>query len=653
LIEPKIQLNISGICSVSYSKICIKFKKRIFVKLNQNSSDIPPPKLITALRNYNLLPAIVFLPTRRKCDEAATEVAADKSQKTDAEKQIKRQEIFEEHAALNPEIKAHKHRRLLLRDGVASHHAGHIPAWKLLIEKMMSKNLLNAIFATSTVAAGVDFPARTVVISNADTRGNDGWRPLAASELQQMTGRAGRRGKDNVGFVVLAPGQFQNPKKIAALLKSPPDALQSQFRSTYTSLLNLLDAFGNFAQVREIAEKSFAFRETAAQIDKLQNLREQRLKRLREQIETSGFAISIEDIRAFERLTNVRLRLQEKTPTTRGEVRQKWLEENVEAGRIVTKSRNGKRFFLVLSVFGEKVVVMRDDGQGATLSLPHIGRVYAKKYAVKEASLDVAFDEIHAGVNSPLDEPKISHKSDDSDEAVELVNSLIEKLLPENTSEDDKRRAFQFLWETWNDAEYLEKSARDIEYLRGDIWLPFERRALALDHFGYLDFSAQKVTERGKWLADLRVDRPLLVGEALRHGIFDNLQPKYVAGLMASLAADSDRNYGEIHLSYELSDILSEFESIIFNVTGIEWKFGVEASEEINFSAAATAEAWAEGASWEDLVFYTKAEEGDLVRLLSRTGEALLQVANLRDSNPNAAAIARETAAIILREPIR
>ena len=119
---------------------------------------------------------------------------------------------------------------MLLRAGVASHHAGHIPSWKLVIEKMMSAGLLDAIFATSTVAAGVDFPARTVVISNSETRSNDGWRPLQASELQQMTGRAGRRGKDKVGFVVLAPGNFQNPPRIATLLKSPPDALQSQFR---------------------------------------------------------------------------------------------------------------------------------------------------------------------------------------------------------------------------------------------------------------------------------------------------------------------------------------------------------------------------------------------------------------------------------------
>ena len=230
------------------------------ILMDPAKAEIPPAKLVIALSRFDLLPAIVFLPTRRKCDEAASEVAADRSQRADTERQKRRQEIFDEFAAEFPEVIDHKHAHVIVNAGVAAHHAGHIPSWKLLIEKMMSGGLLNALFATSTVAAGVDFPARSVVIVNADTRGNDGWRALTASELQQMTGRAGRRGRDNVGFVVLAPGQFQNPRKIAELLKSPPDALRSRFRATYTSLLNLLDAFGNFEQVREIAEKSFAFR---------------------------------------------------------------------------------------------------------------------------------------------------------------------------------------------------------------------------------------------------------------------------------------------------------------------------------------------------------------------------------------------------------
>ncbi|HEY8559517.1 MAG TPA: hypothetical protein VIL74_03870 [Pyrinomonadaceae bacterium] len=615
--------------------------------------EIPPPKLITALRNYNLLPAIIFMPTRRRCDEAALEVAADKAQKTNPEKAQKRQEIYQEYLAANPEIKSHKHRKIVLRAGVASHHAGHIPAWKLLIEKMMSAGLLDAIFATSTVAAGVDFPARTVVISNADTRGNDGWRALQASELQQMTGRAGRRGKDNVGFVVLAPSNFQNPPKIAELLKSPPDALNSQFRATYTSLLNLLDAFGGFGQVREIAEKSFAFRETSGQIARLERHAEQREKSLLKKLDGNEFGFGVETARAFERLTASRQRLQESLPNFRAEMRLNWLRENVQIGRVVTKGKSAKRFFLVINVFGEKVVAMREDGQGATLALPNIGRVYQKTYKLEERSLENAFYDIHEGRNPALEEPKLAAQSRETDDAVSVLSAQIDRLLPANLSEDAKRRAFQLLWDTWEEAEFLEKTARDMEILRSEIWLPFERRAKVLDHFGYLDFAAEKVTERGKWLADLRVDRPLLVGEALRHGLFDELEPKHAAALMASLAADSDRNFGELYLSDKILDVVTAFEDIIYAVSGVEWKLGVEPSEEINLSAAAAAEHWADGVSWEELVFRTKAEEGDLVRLLSRTGEALLQIAQLAKSNPRAAELARQTAEIILREPIR
>nr|MBA4186295.1 hypothetical protein [Acidobacteriota bacterium] len=315
--------------------------------------------------------------------------------------------------------------------------------------------------------------------------------------------------------------------------------------------------------------------------------------------------------------------------------------------------KSGRRFFLVISVHGEKISAMREDGEGTTFALSHVNRVYEKIYLIKDASVEQAFDEIHAGKNPPLDEPKLSLKKDGADETVEIINFLIEKFFPENLSEEAKRSAANFLWECWDDAEFLEKTTRDIDYLKSEIWLPFEHRARVLHHFGYLDFPSQKVTTRGKWLADLRVDRPLLVGEALRHGLFEKLQTKQVAGLMAALAADSDRNYGELYLSDEILDVLTKFEDIIFNVSNVEWKNGVEPAPEMNFSAAATAERWADGMAWSDLVFQTKAEEGDLVRLLSRTGEALMQVAHLKDSNTEAAAIARTTAEVVLREPIR
>ena len=615
--------------------------------MNPRPPEIPPHKLLSTLRGYNLLPAIIFMPTRRKCDEAALEVSNDKSQKTDTEKQKQRVAIFEEFVVENPEIKQHKHVRILLNSGVASHHAGHIPTWKLLIEKMMSGGLLNAIFATSTVAAGVDFPARTVVISNADARGNDGWRALRASELQQMTGRAGRRGKDNVGFVILAPGQFQNPKKIAELLKAPPDPLESQFRSTYTSLLNLLDAFKNFEQVRDIAQKSFAFQKVARQIEQKKSETAGKARNLEQMLAGNDFGLTLNDVLGFERLSSARARLQEMIPISRAELRHDWLEENVLAGRIISQGRGGKRLFIVINVHGEKITAMRDDGQGASVALDRVSRVFENIYPIKDKSIERAFFETIEGKNPPLEEPRLSTKRNDSDSAAELIGSLMNTI-----SKDDKGQA-ELLWNAAKDATALEQQQRDIEFLYSEIWLPFERRAKILDHFGYIDFRNEQVTESGKWLADVRVDRTLLVGEALRRGILNELAPKTLAGLMAALAADSDRNYGDLYLSNELLDVVNDFEDIIYDVSNVEWKFGIEPSEEINLSAAAAAERWAGGMAWDDLVNRTKAEEGDLFRLLARTGEALMQIAHLKKSNPAAADIARTTAEMLLREPIR
>src|SRR3982751_2322445 len=188
--------------------------------------EMPPATMLAALGSYNLLPAIVFLPTRRRCDEAASEAALSRRTTSDDRREARR-DFMLSFVEQYPEVRRHRHWDTIVRGGVASHHAGHLPAWKLVIEKMMSAELLDAIFATATVAAGVDFPARTVVVTVADRRTGRGWQSLTASELQQMTGRAGRRGKDRVGFIVAAPGPHQDPRKIAELLAAQPNDLRS------------------------------------------------------------------------------------------------------------------------------------------------------------------------------------------------------------------------------------------------------------------------------------------------------------------------------------------------------------------------------------------------------------------------------------------
>src|SRR4029079_7516449 len=207
--------------------------------------EMPSATLLAALDGYNLLPAIVFLPTRRRCDPAASGAALARRDPNDTRRETRR-DFMRAFVEQHPEVRGHRHWDTIIRGGVASHHAGHIPAWKLVIEKLMSAGLLDAIFATTTVAAGVDFPARSVVLTGADARTGSGWRTLSASEMQQMTGRAGRRGRDTCAFSIAAPGLHKDRERIGQLLKTPPDPLVSQFRATYTTLLNLLDAYGSF-----------------------------------------------------------------------------------------------------------------------------------------------------------------------------------------------------------------------------------------------------------------------------------------------------------------------------------------------------------------------------------------------------------------------
>jgi superfamily II RNA helicase len=139
----------------------------------------------------------------------------------------------------------------------------------------------------------------------------------------------------------------------------------------------------------------------------------------------------------------------------------------------------------------------------------------------------------------------------------------------------------------------------------------------------------------------------------VRQGLFDALDAPRAAGLMAALASDEDRDYGELGLDDKLINILARFDEVAYRVATEEWKQGLEPAPEINFSAAATASHWAAGLEWADLVQETRAEEGDLVRMLSRTGESLLQIAGLRHAQPGAARSAERAAEAILREPVR
>ena len=165
---------------------------------------IHPVDLIEILRHKRLTPAIIFLTSRRACDDALD--AFQRSQATLTPERSTAISTFLKELALDfPSIADHPLIPVVQRYGVAAHHAGHLPSWKIAVEELMRKGYLDAVFATTTLAAGVDFPARTVVITQSSVRKSKDFSDLTVGEIQQLAGRGGRRGKDLVGFVIVTP----------------------------------------------------------------------------------------------------------------------------------------------------------------------------------------------------------------------------------------------------------------------------------------------------------------------------------------------------------------------------------------------------------------------------------------------------------------
>lgn len=216
----------------------------------------PMGKILGILRHYDLLPAIFFMKSRADCD-TAIELCTSEGLDADPNRKERLNKRVAELLEKNIHIKNHKQRWNLENLAVGSHHSGQLPYWKIVIETLMSEGLLDAMFATSTVAAGVNFPARTVVVLNSDRFNGVDFMPLTPTEFSQMTGRSGRRGMDNIGFAVALPGKFMNLRLMAKLVNLPPEPVLSQIKVNFSMILNLLLSHSPM-QIKELLQHSFA-----------------------------------------------------------------------------------------------------------------------------------------------------------------------------------------------------------------------------------------------------------------------------------------------------------------------------------------------------------------------------------------------------------
>lgn len=261
------------------------------------------PGVCQALVNDNMLPAIFFVFSRAGCEQAVQEVV-DSGMCFTTDQQATRIEQLA-HLALSDLSDAEfalvggpqwVHGLTL---GVAAHHAGLLPVMKELVERLFIQGLLRVVFATETLALGVNMPARTVIIEQLDKWNGSEHAPLTAGEYTQLTGRAGRRGIDSLGYAVTLLSEQTPPYMVASLASKRSYPLHSAFVPTYNMTVNLL-AYLDLTRARNNIEKSFAQWEAEHAVRKI--AAKARQAREKAQQKLSGAVCERGDVMELERL---------------------------------------------------------------------------------------------------------------------------------------------------------------------------------------------------------------------------------------------------------------------------------------------------------------------------------------------------------------
>ena len=218
-------------------------------------------EIIDILDDEDLLPAIFFIFSRSACDQAVRQCIQAGVRLTNNEERDEIRRVIEEKcyniADEDLATLGFFEWRTSLERGVAAHHAGMLPTFKETVEELFLRKLVKVVFATETLALGINMPARTVVLDRLDKFNGEGRVQITAGEYTQLTGRAGRRGIDTEGHSVIQWAGNLDPAVVAGLASKRTYPLNSSFRPTFNMAINLLDAFGR-ERARTVLETSFA-----------------------------------------------------------------------------------------------------------------------------------------------------------------------------------------------------------------------------------------------------------------------------------------------------------------------------------------------------------------------------------------------------------
>jgi len=529
---------------------------------------------------------------------------------------------------------------------------------------MMNRGHLDAIFSTSTVAAGVNFPARTVVLVQSDRFDGRRFADLTATELHQMTGRAGRRGKDRVGFALILPGLYQDPFLIHHLMDSPPEAIRSQIQISFSMVLNLLLSHRPTG-IRDLLEKSLAaFQDQRSHPDfrrqwkrlapKLRGFLPENLLDNRDPLDLMAAVRAQMGIK--ERIQHLKARI------ARGQ-RDVLFSHTLRRGRLFV-DRKGRTYVAFHTFYR---------GQRPYCSAhPVNASVKGRKGGVKLRSIPLeSIDHLlDFRVDIPEEVSKESLRAILFSLPVTGLRPI--RVVPEMATADEEelRRAeselaalpdFDVLKNRVRSDKTARNAIRQVERLaletgrqRHHLWNEFTRHLEFLKQTGFVD-AENRLTPDGRWASCLRLDHPLLIAEAIRKGILDESDPPTLAGLLAPFVVDKTKDV-EVRCNgmpelEDLSALLNRLGQQLHPLQRLKRQKGFETLP-IQFWPAAAVLLWARGQKWDVLLRSIAVEEGDMAALVLRTADHLRQLFDLAETHPSLARTARRALPLILREPV-
>ncbi len=631
-------------------------------------SPLPPfTQVLAATEHADLLPAIFFLKSRSDCDAALTAVAGARL-RVEPERREALGRYLDEYLEQYPFVAGHPHIGYLRNLHVAAHHAGHLPHWKLLVERLMQRGLLRAIFSTSTVAAGVNFPARTVVITQSDRFNGRDFVDLTATDLLQMTGRAGRRGMDNIGFCLAVPGPFNDVPLLAGLLNAEPEPIRSQIHIGFSMALNLLLS-QRPAEVKQLLSMSLA---TFQRLEERQQRPgegmglQRSLRPLAAMLDGSGCPGPEEAVvrrRRRSQLLRTRRRLQEEFASLDG------------PGAAWGALQRGR---VIMDMMGEAFAVLRRESHGRergalAVSLtpdrrlqrgrPRLGFVALEEmtgffaevldlpYAGGGRALAQAVLDQAPARPTPLSEPEVRALA--GREEGELGQRLLDV--------DEELAAMAcgdcpVGEECLGSAELARKLDEAADLLARvqeeshAFWYDFVRHLEFLRSEGLAGPSGE-LTPDGLWASKLRLDHPVLIAEAIRRGALPQGDPVLLASLVALFVDEREREGESPYLGERLKQGIVSLQAALDPMLNRLRQWGFSTPPMPPASAAAVF-SWAMGAAFEDAVAVLGAAEGDLAQLIYRVADNLRQVISLQETHPELATSAREALDLILRPPV-